>query len=117
MTEHRTQFYVLPTAAPTAEVLSAAVAQVSERRRWFVLLAVALITAVEISNRVSVNVILPDMQGNVAANSDQISWVLTLYNAGFICSMALSAGMRRWFGARHHLLTSIALYFTGAAGC
>ena len=117
MTEPRTQFYILPTAVPTGEVLSAAAAQVSERRRWVVLLAVALITAVEISNRISVNVILPDMQGNVAANSDQISWVLTLYNAGFICSMALSAGMRRWLGARHHFLTSIALYSTGAVGC
>ena len=117
MTEHRTQFYILPTAPPSGEVLSEAVAQVSERRRWVVLLAVALITAVEISNRISVNVILPDMQGNVAANSDQISWVLTLYNAGFICSMALSAGMRRWLGARHHFLTSIALYSMGAAGC
>jgi MFS family permease len=117
MTDHGTQFYILPTAASSGEVLSPAVAQVSERRRWVVLLAVALVTAVEVSNRLSVNVILPDMQGNVAANSDQISWVLTLYNAGFICSMALSAGMRRWLGTRHHFLISIALYSTGAVGC
>jgi MFS family permease len=62
-------------------------------------------------------VILPDMQGNVAGNSDEISWVLILYNIGFICSMILSAGMKRYLGIRRHFLYSIAIYATGAMGC
>ena len=35
-----------------------------------ILLSVGLVTAIEISNRLSVNVLLPDMQGNVAASAD-----------------------------------------------
>ena len=118
MSDTRPQYSSLPMPMPVSgEKVARTVEDVSVRRRWVVLLAVSLVTAVEISNRLSVNVILPDMQGNVAANSDQISWVLTLYNSGFISSMALSAGMRRVLGARRHFLVSIALYATGAIGC
>ena len=65
----------------------------------------------------SINVILPDMQGNVGASSDQISWVIILYNVGFLCSLALSAWMTRVLGTRRHLLISIGFYAVGAIGC
>ena len=81
------------------------------------LLSVALVTAIELSNRISINVLLPDMQGNVAADSDEISWVVILYNLGFLCSLALASWMTRVIGARRHLLSSIALYSVGAFGC
>jgi DHA2 family multidrug resistance protein len=86
-------------------------------RRMIALLSVGLVTAIEISNRLSINVLLPDMQGNVAANADEISWVVTLYNLGFLCSLALASWMNRVIGARRHLLSSIALYSIGAFGC
>ena len=76
-----------------------------------------MVTAIEISNRISINVLLPDMQGNVAASSDEISWVLILYNLGFLCSLALSAWMTRMLGARRHLLGSLLLYSIGGLGC
>jgi MFS family permease len=116
MSDTRAQYTYLPISE-SGEKVTLAVTEVSVRRRWAVLLAVSLVTSIEICNRISVNVILPDMQGNVAANSDQISWVLTLYNSGFISSMALSAGMRRLLGARRHFLLSIALYSLGGLGC
>jgi MFS transporter, DHA2 family, multidrug resistance protein len=97
--------------------ISASLASLSSRRRLILLLSVGLIAAIEISNRLSINVLLPDMQGNVAADSDEISWVVILYNLGFLCSMALSTWMTRVIGARRHLLSSIALYSAGAAGC
>ena len=81
------------------------------------LLTVGMVTAIEISNRLAINVILPDMQGNVGASSDQISWVIILYNVGFLCSLALSAWMTRVTGTRRHLLISIGFYAVGAAGC
>src|SRR5271168_1704788 len=87
------------------------------RRRMAILLSVGLVTAVEISNRLSVNVLLPDMQGNVGASSDTISWVVILYNVGFLCSLALGSWMTRVIGTRRHLLFSIALYSVGATGC
>ena len=68
------------------------------RARLAVLLSVGLVTAIEISNRMAINVLLPDMQGNVAANSDEISWAITLYNLGFLCSIAVASWMTRVIG-------------------
>ena len=86
-------------------------------RKMTILLSVGLVTAIEISNRLSVNVLLPDLQGNVAADADELSWVVILYNLGFLCSLALGTWMTRVIGARRHLLYSIALYSAGAFGC
>src|SRR5208283_1336754 len=97
--------------------ISQALAVLSPRRRLTILLSVGLVTAIEISNRISINILLPDMQGNVAASSDAISWVIILYNLGFLCSLALSAWMTRVIGTRRHLLYSVLLYSIGAIGC
>jgi DHA2 family multidrug resistance protein len=99
------------------ENVSGSVASLSRTRRMVILLSIGLVTAIEIANRLSINVLLPDMQGNVAASSDEISWVLILYNLGFLCSLALSSWMTRVVGARRHLLSSIVLYSIGAIGC
>src|SRR6202041_3354107 len=93
------------------------VSGLSYRRRIAVLLTVGMVAAIEISNRLSINVFLPDMQGNVGASSDEISWVIILYNVGYLCSLALAAWMTRVIGTRRHLLLSIALYATGSTGC
>jgi len=97
--------------------ISASLLNLSPRHKMAILMSVGLITGIEISNRVSINVLLPDMQGNVAANSDEISWVIILYNLGFLCSMALATWMTRVLGARRHLLYSLGLYTIGAMGC
>ncbi|MGA9179438.1 MAG: MFS transporter, partial [Candidatus Acidiferrales bacterium] len=97
--------------------LNSLVANLSHRRRMGMLLSVGMVTAIEISNRISVNVFLPDMQGNVGASSDEISWVIILYNVGFLCSLALAYWMTRVIGTRRHLLLSIGLYSVGAMGC
>jgi DHA2 family multidrug resistance protein len=100
-----------------AQNFSKSLTQVSRRRRLIILFSVGLVTAIEISNRVSINVLLPDLQGNVAGSSDDVSWVIILYNLGFLCSLAVSYWMTRVLGSRRHLLYSIALYATGAIGC
>ncbi len=97
--------------------LGASLAELSQSRRLAILLSVGLVTAIEISNRISINVLLPDMQGNVAASTDEISWVIILYNLGFLCSLALSSWMTFVLGARRHLLYSILFYSVGGVGC
>jgi len=97
--------------------LSSIVSTLSYGRRLAMLLTVGMVAAIEISNRLSINVFLPDMQGNVGASSDEISWVITLYNVGYLCSIALAYWMTRVMGTRRHLLLSIAIYATGAMGC
>src|SRR5277367_965533 len=97
--------------------LSSIVPTLSYGRRMAVLLTVGMVAAIEISNRLSINVFLPDMQGNVGASSDEISWVIILYNVGYLCSIAMAFWMTRVIGARRHLLLSIGIYATGAMGC
>jgi MFS transporter, DHA2 family, multidrug resistance protein len=97
--------------------VSQSLAKLSHKHRLIILFSVGLVTAIEISNRLSINVLLPDLQGNVAGTSDEVSWVVILYNLGFLCSMAISYWMTRVLGSRRHLLFSIAFYATGAIGC
>jgi MFS transporter, DHA2 family, multidrug resistance protein len=99
------------------QFMSRIIAELSPRARLAALLSVGVVTAVEISNRISINVLLPDMQGSVGANSDQISWAITLYNLGFLCSIAVASWMTRVIGTRKHLLYSIGFYSIGAFGC
>jgi MFS transporter, DHA2 family, multidrug resistance protein len=97
--------------------ISASLLTLTPRHKMAILLSVGMVAGIEISSRISINVLLPDMQGNVAADSDQISWVIILYNLGFLCSLALSTWMTRVLGARRHLLYSIGFYALGAMGC
>jgi MFS transporter, DHA2 family, multidrug resistance protein len=100
-----------------AQRVTKSLAELSQKHRWIILFSIGLVTAIEISNRMSINVLLPDLQGNVAGSSDDVSWVVILYNLGFLCSMAISYWMTRVLGPRRHLLFSIALYASGAIGC
>jgi MFS transporter, DHA2 family, multidrug resistance protein len=97
--------------------ISASLSTLSNRQKMIILMSVGLVTAIEISSRLSINVLLPDMQGNVAADADEISWVVNLYNLGFLISLALATWTTRVIGARRHLLYSIALYSIGGFGC
>jgi MFS transporter, DHA2 family, multidrug resistance protein len=99
------------------QFLSSILSGLSYGRRIAILLSVGMVAAIEISNRLSINVFLPDMQGNVGASSDEISWVIILYNVGYLCSIALAFWMTRVIGTRRHLLLSIAVYAVGAMGC
>ena len=99
------------------QFLNSLVSHLSYGRRMAMLLTVGMVAAIEISNRLSINVFLPDMQGNVGASSDEISWVITLYNVGYLCSIAMGAWMTRVIGTRRHLLLSISVYAIGAMGC
>jgi MFS transporter, DHA2 family, multidrug resistance protein len=116
--------YLLPNAGfarepdeETSGTLAPEFAQLSHNQKMAILLLAGVIAGVEVSSRASINVILPDMQGNVAGDVDQISWVLILYNMGFICSIALTPWATRFFGARRHFTLCVLLYTTGALGC
>src|ERR1700723_3541443 len=82
-----------------AQDFSQSLARVSQKHRLIILFSVGLVTAIEVSNRLSINVLLPDLQGNVAGSSDQVSWVIILYNLGFLCSLAISYWMTRVIGS------------------
>jgi len=82
-----------------------------------IVIGLGLATCMEIGTATAVNVILPDMQGNVGATTDQISWTITIYSTAFLCSLPLSPWLARRFGHRDHILLSIAMHALGALGC
>ncbi len=82
-----------------------------------IVIGLGLATCMEVGTATAVNVILPDMQGNVGATTDQISWTITIYSTAFLCSLPLSPWLARRFGHRDHILLSIALHALGALGC
>ncbi|MGB6688480.1 MAG: MFS transporter [Terracidiphilus sp.] len=82
-----------------------------------IVIGLGLATCMEIGTTMAINVILPDMQGNVGATADEISWAITIYSTAFLCSLPLSLSLARRFGHRNHILLSIALYALGATGC
>src|SRR6266478_6052824 len=79
-----------------------------------IVIGLGLATCMEVGTATAVNVILPDMQGNVGATTDQISWTITIYSTAFLCSLPLSPWLARRFGHRDHILLSIALHALGA---
>jgi DHA2 family multidrug resistance protein len=82
-----------------------------------IVIGLGLSTCMELGTTAAVNVILPDMQGNVGATADQISWAITIYSTAFLCSLPLSPWLARRFGHRNHILLSIFVYALGAFGC
>ena len=70
-----------------AQRINQSLGELPEKRRLIILLGIGLVAAIELSNRMSINVLLPDLQGNVAGSSDDVSWVIILYNLGFLCSL------------------------------
>jgi DHA2 family multidrug resistance protein len=85
--------------------------------RWMIVVGLGLAAAVELGTTIAINVILTDMKGNVAASQDEISWVVTVYGAAFLCVVPLTTWFVRRLGTRNYLVLSLLLYGGGAFGC
>lgn len=108
---------VLESADRFETALQESIKSLSPLTKVMIVIGLGLATCMEVGTTTAVNVILPDMQGNVGATADQISWVITIYSTAFLCSLPLSPWLARRFGHRNHILLSIALYVLGALGC
>ncbi|HEX5423864.1 MAG TPA: MFS transporter [Bryobacteraceae bacterium] len=85
--------------------------------KWMIVVGLSLATSVELGVQFATNIILPDMQGNVAASQDEISWVITVYAAAFLAVLPLTNWFVRRLGHRNYLVLSLLLYASGALGC
>jgi len=85
--------------------------------RWTIVVGLGLAAALELGTTIGINVILTDMKGNVAASQDEISWVVTVYGAAFLCVVPLTTWFVRRLGTRNYLVLSLLLYGGGALGC
>ena len=85
--------------------------------RVLALVAVTLITCTEYLTSYAVNVALPDIQGDLAASSDEGSWILTTYSTCFLIGLVTSNWLADRLGYRRYLPAAAVLFMLSAAGC
>lgn len=86
-------------------------------KRWMITLAVMLVAVVEIIDMTIVNVSLPQMMGELGANSEQITWVLTTYIVASAIFMPLTGFLVTRFGRKQLLLVNILGFLVGSVAC
>ena len=75
--------------------------------RWYITLAVMLVTIVEVLDLTIVNVALPNMMGNLNATTEEITWVLTAYIVSSAIVMLLTGFLIARLGQKRLLLINI----------
>ena len=89
----------------------------NSRQRLFLTVAVMASTVMQVLDTTIVNVALPQMQGELGATPDQISWVLTSYLVASAVMMPLTGFFSSWLGRRRFLLVSIAGFVVTSMLC
>src|SRR3954469_21771660 len=85
--------------------------------RLAVTFAVMSATLIQVLDTTIVNVALPHMQGELGANTDQISWVLTSYLVASAVLMPLTGYFSDVLGRKRYLLACIAGFVMASALC
>ena len=75
--------------------------------RWYITLAVMLVTIVEVLDLTIVNVALPNMMGNLNATTEEITWILTAYIVSSAIVMLLTGFLIARLGQKRLLLINI----------
>ena len=84
-------------------------------RRTVILVSVTVAGGLQTLNATIANAVLPQMQGDLSAGLEEISWVLTATMIGTAIGMPSSGWLGMRFGRRKSLLTALAI-FTVASG-
>ena len=85
--------------------------------QWSLIVAVMLITLLEVLDLTVVNVSLPHMMGTFGATPDQVTWIITSYMISTAVVMPLTGVLSARFGRRNLLLTSIAGFILTSVLC
>ena len=85
--------------------------------KTMITITVMLVTIIEILDMTIVNVALPPMMGELGANSDQITWVLTSYIVSSAIIMPLTGFLVTRFGRKKLLLTNILGFLAASMLC
>ncbi len=80
-------------------------------------ISVMLVTIIEILDMTIVNVALPSMMGQLGANTDQITWVLTSYIVSSAVVMPLTGLLVDFIGRRKLLLIAISGFLLSSMMC
>jgi DHA2 family multidrug resistance protein len=85
--------------------------------RWLIALTVMLITVMEILDMTIVSVALPSMMGELGANSDQITWVITSYIVSSAIVMLMTGFLVGRLGRKRYMLIMIVGFLTASMLC
>src|SRR6218665_1074979 len=86
-------------------------------QRFFLTVAVMASTVMQVLDTTIVNVALPQMQGELGASPDQISWVLTSYLVASAIMMPLTGFFSDRIGRKKYLLISIGGFVIASMLC
>jgi DHA2 family multidrug resistance protein len=86
-------------------------------QRFFLTVAVMASTVMQVLDTTIVNVALPQMQGELGATPDQISWVLTSYLVASAIMMPLTGFFSDRLGRKKYLLISISGFVVASMLC
>jgi DHA2 family multidrug resistance protein len=86
-------------------------------QRAFLTVAVMAATVMQVLDTTIVNVALPQMQGELGATPDQVSWVLTSYLVASAIMMPLTGFFTDLFGRKKYLLISISGFVIASMLC
>ncbi len=90
---------------------------ISNSKRWLIVVATMSATLMQVLDMTIVNVALPHMQGSLGASSDQISWALTSYLVASAIFMPLTGFFCDRFGRKKYLLICIGGFTVASALC
>jgi DHA2 family multidrug resistance protein len=90
---------------------------IEESKRWFIAIAVMLVTVMEVLDMTIVNVALPAMTGSLSATTDQITWVLTSYVVSAAIMMPLTGFLINRIGSKKLLLLNIVGFLLSSMLC
>lgn len=78
--------------------------------KWVVALSVVLPTLLEVIDTSVVNVSLDHIRGSLSAGLDEATWTITAYLVSNAIIIPLTGWFSRFFGRKHYLLFSVALF-------
>lgn len=85
--------------------------------RWIIAVTVMLVTVMEILDMTIVTVALPNMTGQLGANSDQITWVLTSYIVSSAIIMPLTGFFVSRLGRKRYMLIMVVGFLISSMLC
>ena len=91
--------------------------QLPTQAKTLIVITVMLVTIIEILDMTIVNVALPPMMGELGANSDQITWVLTSYIVASAIVMPLTGFLVARLGRKKLLLVNIGGFLIASMLC
>jgi len=91
--------------------------EMTETRRWLIVIAVMLATILEILDSTIVSISLPQMMGSFGATTDEITWILTSYIVSSAIIMPLSGFLINRLGSKKLLLINIIGFLIASMLC